>query len=152
MQDRFNDLLSQFGWKFICEQSSDLSTPEVFDSFIVSINSEFLLLWDGRSTPSSVEWLVELISQLQVDGVAAVGLTYQTVNQPCWFGTFQPSWRLLCTTCSTSGYWGRANLLQNFSALPLPGLLLRREAVDLAVVYFLIHYFFHIGELTPVCV
>ena len=138
LQDQFNDLSSQFGWKIICErQSSDLSTPEVFDSLIVSINSEFLLLWDGRlRAPSSVAWLVELISQLQVDGVAAVGpkLTYSN-RKISHAGLVLSSTQLAAPLhrlfdVSDSGYWGRANLLQNFSALPLPGLLLRREAVE----------------------
>ena len=126
------------GVPFSCDRlPQELSAPEVLGHLIAAEPAGALLLWDARlRAPESGDWLVELLSQLVLAGVAAVGPKLVYPN-----GTISHAGLLLSRSqlaapahrgfgAEEAGYWGRANLLQHVSALPLPGLLLRREAVE----------------------
>lgn len=117
-------------------QPQERSTPEALERLMAAADADVVLLWDARlRAPESQDWLVEMLSQLALAGVAAVGPKLVYPN-----GTISHAGLLLSATqlaapahrgfgAGEAGYWGRANLLQHLSALPLPGLLLRREAV-----------------------
>lgn len=128
----------EHGVRFSCErQPQEFSMPEALGHLIANGDAEVLLVWDARLRASqSQDWLVELLSQLALVGVAAVGPKLVYPN-----GTISHAGLMLSGTslvapahrgfgAGEAGYWGRANLLQHVSALPLPGLLLRREAVE----------------------
>lgn len=117
-------------------QPQDLSVPKVLEHLITLCDEKVFLLWDARlRAPNSQNWLIELVSQLESPSVAAVGpkLVYpnRTISHAGLLlsGTqlAAPAYRGL--GAAEAGYCGLANLLQNVSALPLPGLLLKREAV-----------------------
>lgn len=104
--------------------------------------SPWLLFWDpclhGRRLVDqhSEDWLLELLSQHEVRDVIASGPKLVYPN-----GTISHAGLLLSSSQLAApahrgfgarevGYFGRANLCQDFSALPMAGLLLRRDALD----------------------
>jgi O-antigen biosynthesis protein len=108
----------------------------------VSSAATLLLFWDRhllarvRGVDRSSDWLIELISQLQAKNVVAAGPKLLHPN-----GKISHAGLLLSVTQlaipahhgfgrEEAGYFGRANLVQNLSALPLQGLLVQRTALE----------------------
>lgn len=101
-----------------------------------------VLCWDMRLTSKTSakaecsKWLLELVSQINAQHVVAVGprLSYRN-GKIASAGLFLSRSAVALPAhrgfgIGESGYFGRANLSQNVSALPWPGLLVCRQSVD----------------------
>ena len=114
-----------------------IPTAQALDQLRVAGSAPLLLFWDLRLLASRAQdTLQELVGQLQGPEVAAAGPKLLYPN-----GTISHAGLLLSATQLAApahrgfgarevGYFGRANLSQDFSALPLPGLLIRRSALE----------------------
>lgn len=101
-----------------------------------------ILFWDVRllaaaaRRASSGDWLMELIAQLQVPGVVGAGPKLVYPNHTISHAGLLLSRTQLAAPAHRGfgkgevGYFGRANLVQDLSALPLPGLLVKRAAFE----------------------
>lgn len=119
-----------------------LSLTAVRELVEVPLVAPLVLFWDYRLLARTrrenkvTDWLVELISQLQMPGVVAAGPKLVYPN-----GTISHAGLLLSSAQLAApahrgfgkgevGYFGRANLTQDLSALPLQGLLVKRSALE----------------------
>ena len=113
-----------------------IPTAQALDQLRVAGSAPLLLFWDLRLLASrDLDTLEELVGQLQGPEVAAAGPKLLYPNR-----TISHAGLLLSATQLAApahrgfgarevGYFGRANLSQDFSALPLAGLLIRRSAL-----------------------
>ena len=121
-----------------CELEAGLiPTAQALDQLRTTGSAPLILFWDPRLLVSrDHDGLRELVSQLQVPQVAAAGPKLIYPN-----GIISHAGLLLSVTQLAApahrgfgarevGYFGRANLCQDFSALPLAGLLVRRSALE----------------------
>lgn len=128
----------QQGFELNCVlEAGTIPTAQALDQLRVAGSAPLLLFWDLRLLASrDQDTLQELVGQLQGPEVAAAGPKLLYPN-----GTISHAGLLLSATQLAApahrgfgarevGYFGRANLSQDFSALPLAGLLIRRSALD----------------------
>ena len=126
------------GLELNCELEAGSSpTAQALDQLLRTGSAPLILFWDQRLLVSrDHDGLQELVSQLQVPQVAAAGPKLIYSN-----GIISQAGVLLSVTQLAApahrgfgarevGYFGRANLSQDFSALPLAGLLVRRSALE----------------------
>jgi GT2 family glycosyltransferase len=130
----------QEGWSLDCLCSDD-SDDLPIQALIRIGSSALVLFWDSRllgralADHQSEDWLQELISQHQVSDVVASGPKLIYPNRTISHAGLLLSSRQLAAPAHRGfgagevGYFGRANLCQDFSALPIQGLLIQRDVL-----------------------
>lgn len=140
--DRLEPLLREFiasgGVVRHVELHRQLTQPAAFQHLIGVSEAPVLVFWDGRLEVRRGQeaWLDELLAQLQAPQVAGAGPKLLYPN-----GVISHAGLILLDHqlaapahrgigADEPGYFGRANLTQDFSALPPLGLTMRRDAID----------------------